>query len=96
MVLIYGSSQAVTSPDTCLLVHEFLSEVEAASHHLLAERHDVRRLRQIPRLVVPQPTGRTAASLYLVYDEVRTSLTTTNHHSLPQNCRFACGIWTPV
>jgi len=60
--------------NTRLLVHQFFSEVEASSHHLLAERHHVRRSRQIPCLVVPHPACRTSTGLDLVHDQVRTRL----------------------
>lgn len=50
--------------------------VEAAGHRFLAERHDVWRVRQVPRLVTPPRARRAAAGLYLVDDEVDAALWT--------------------
>jgi len=59
-------------------VHNLISEVEAASQHFLAERHNVGRLREIPGFMVPHPTHCTTASLHLVHNQIRTRLTKHN------------------
>jgi len=58
-----------------LFVHQFFGEIEATGHHLLAERHHIRRSRQVPRVVVPHPAGYTSTGLDLIDDQVCTSLT---------------------
>ena len=50
--------------------------VKAAGQRFLAERHDVGRVRQVPRLVTPPRARRAAAGLYLVDDEVDAALWT--------------------
>ena len=50
--------------------------VKAAGQRFLAERNDVGRVRQVPRLVTPPRARRAAARLYLVDDEVDAALWT--------------------
>jgi len=57
-------------------VHEIVGEEESASHHLLAERDDVRRPWQLPSLVAPHAARSTATRLNLVHDQIRARLTT--------------------
>jgi len=57
-------------------VHEVVGEEESASHHLLAERDDVRRPWQLPSLVAPHAARSTATRLNLVHDQIRARLTT--------------------
>jgi len=74
---------AVTIQLAHLIVDDIVAVVNAARQHLLAERYDARRVRQVPRLVVPHRAGGAATRLHLVDDEVRTRLQRKSRNQTP-------------